>query len=316
MILVIGGTGSVGSPVVRALVERGLPTRVLVRRPPEHDTLGSFNRSLQSVDFVVGDADDPGALSSACAGVDQVFVAMANGPRQLEIELAIVREARRAGVSHIVKVSAPLVGEEIPVAIARMHFRVEQEIERTGMQATFLRPYGFMQNLLKAQAEAINHTGMFFGITGDAQMNLVDARDIAAVAVRSLTDPAIRGPLVLTSDRTASYPEIADMLSVTGKRITYVNQRPLTMRRAMKRADLPDWLIEHILEIQGLTLTHPETPTRTVLDVTGRAPRTIEDFLVEYADRFNPPRWTRVAPFHWFASRALGSNHGGGSLAS
>ncbi len=301
MILVIGGTGTVGSHVLAALTTQGVPTRALIRRQNQQR-----QHEQAPIKFQLGDATDASAVRSALVGVDQVFLALSNGPQQLEAELNVVRESARSGVSHIVKLSAPRVGPDVPVRIARMHFDIEQAIAETDMKATFLRPYAFMQNLLQAHLKTINQSGMFFGITGEQKMNWVDARDIADVAVLALTaSDCRRGALVLTGPCVVSYPQIAEMLSTNRQRVTYVNQRDLTMRRGMDRAGLPAWLIEHIIEIQHLALTHPESTTTTFQEITGRSPRSLEAFLQEHAEEFQPPRWTKPAPFHWLASRAL-----------
>jgi uncharacterized protein YbjT (DUF2867 family) len=314
VILVIGGTGTVGTHLLRSLRARGVPTRALIRRPFEPGEAGPLDSGSpvdssergDTVEYVVGDAADRAALEEALTGVDQVFLTSANGPRQLDLELGVVRAASHAGISHLVKVSAPRVGPDVPVAIARMHYLIEQAIARTAMEATALRPYAFMQNLIQAHAHTIRQTGMFFGTIGDAQINMVDARDIADVATAALTDRALpREPLVLTGDSATSYPEIAGLLSGSGKRISYVNQSPATMRKGMERAGLPTWLVDHIIEIQNLTLTHPEIPTDTVRRILGRPARTVDDFLVENAGRFTPPRWTKAAPLHWLATKAL-----------
>ncbi|GLZ37127.1 SDR family oxidoreductase [Actinokineospora sp. NBRC 105648] len=301
MILVIGGTGTTGKALLHRLVALGVPARALVRP-------GSPNRApVDGIDYVLGDAADPTSLRGAMTGVEQLFLAMGNGPRQQDIELGITAAAAAAGVEHIVKVSAPVVGPDVPVAISRTHFAVEQAIEASGVPHTFLRPYAFMQNLLN-HAATIRATGVFFGATGDSPVNMVDARDIADVAAVALTQPEHRGtPLVLTGPEAVSYPEVATRLSQAGRPVRYIDQSPDKLRGGLRRADLPDWLVEHILEIQALTVACPETPNSTVPDVTGHPHRRLDDFLREHATAFTPPRWTAPAPVGWLMTAVLGS---------
>ncbi|GAA3029942.1 NAD(P)H-binding protein [Actinokineospora globicatena] len=270
MILVIGGTGTTGRAVLQSL--HGVPTRALVRTP------GSLPPGVEQV---VGDAADPGSLRAALTGVSGVFLAMGNGPRQEEIELGVVAEAARAGVDHLVKLSAPGPADS-PVAIARMHHRVEDAVRASGINHTFLRPYAFFQNLL-FHADRIRATGSFPTTTGDTPLNMVDARDVADVAVAALRRKST-GTHLLTGPEALSYPEVAALLTAMGK-----PARCVTLTAAELRADLtgaPPWLVDHILEIQSLATTHPEHPNATVAQLLGRPPRSLDDFLREHARAF------------------------------
>jgi uncharacterized protein YbjT (DUF2867 family) len=62
-ILVIGGTGHVGSEVVKELKKRDADVRVLVRKADE--------KSLPGVEMVVGDLLDPVSIEKAMKGVRQ-----------------------------------------------------------------------------------------------------------------------------------------------------------------------------------------------------------------------------------------------------
>jgi uncharacterized protein YbjT (DUF2867 family) len=284
MILVIGSTGTTGRFVLERLSAAGVPTRALVRPAAARPAL----RRLPGVEVVLGDAGDPPSLRAALQGVDRVFMAMGNGPDQLDRELAVVREAVHSGVTRLVKVSAPLVGPDVPVAVARMHYEVEQAVLATGLDHTFLRPYAFLQNLLNV-APTVRLAGFFSGITGDTPMNMVDARDIADVAVVALATDRGRGPLVLTGPETVSYPEVARRLTALGRPTRYVDLDPEDYRRSLRRAGLPPWLVEHLAEIQALALTHPESPTGTVAALIGRPPRTLDAFLAENLASFAAP---------------------------
>ncbi|MGL5811392.1 MAG: NmrA family NAD(P)-binding protein [Nocardioides sp.] len=289
MILVVGATGTIGRYVVRGLQERNVPARALIRPA----ALATAGHELTGIDLACGDVTDPPSLAAAMHGVEQVFLTMSNGPGQLDHEQAVVRAAAQAGVTHLVKVSAPVVGADVPVQIARTHHAIEQTILATGLSHTFLRPYAFMQNLLN-MAPTIRMAGFFTGITGNALMNMVDARDIADVAVTTLTSSPARGPLVLTGRVALSYPEVARQLTALGRPTAYVNLPTEEYQQTLRRAGAPHWLVEHLTEIQTLTLNNPERPTDTVADLTGRQPRTLDAFLHEHlASHLTGPRGWR-----------------------
>lgn len=295
MILVLGATGLVGGATLARLAELGAPTRALVRRAgPAPAPLTS---AAAEPEVVLGDADDPASLRRAMAGVQQVFLVMANGARQQQRELAVVHAAAEAGVEHLVKLSAPYVTPDSPVAIARMHHAIEQEIltagNRSALQHTFLRPYAFMHNLLNI-APTIRMAGFFAGTTGDTALNMVDVRDIADVAATALTTTRTRGrALVLTGPRAVTYPQVAEILTRLGRPTRYLDMRPAEYAAGLRRAHLPEWVVEHLIEIQQMALTHPESPNGTVEEITGRTPRDVDTFLVEHLEAFSRPRGLR-----------------------
>src|SRR5262249_41293437 len=66
-VLVTGGTGFVGPPVVHALRTRDVPVRALVRNASRGTRLANWG-----VELTVGDVTDPTALLTACEDVDTV----------------------------------------------------------------------------------------------------------------------------------------------------------------------------------------------------------------------------------------------------
>ncbi|AKU99434.1 hypothetical protein AKJ09_06098 [Labilithrix luteola] len=242
-----------------------------------------------SVHFIEGDAADEGALRRTFEGAEKLFLAMANGPEQKALELRAVAVAREVGIRHIVKVSAPVVGPDVPVAIARMHFEIEQAIERSAMGFSHLRPYGFMQNTL-ALLPSIRATGTFFGAAGDAPLNRVDARDVADVAVFALTKPEPeQRAYVVTGPEAMTHDDLAERISALGRPVRYIDLGPDAYRAHLRRQPLPDWLVEHLVEIELLARVYPEMPNDTVLRTTGHPPRTTEAFLRENAEAFLGP---------------------------
>lgn len=281
MIGVLGATGTTGGAVLGALANQGVPAVAIVRRvPPELDTFPAGTR------LRVADTRDVATCIAALAGVRTLYLVMANGPDQRADELVFVHAAVRAGVEHVIKLSAPVVGPDVPVAIARMHGQIEAVIETSGLAYTHVRPYAFMSNLLR-HAETIVPMGVFFGCTGHAKVNFVSPDDIADVVVTACADHALRGrALVLTGPEAYTMAEVAHMLNGLGVEARYVDQTPDAHRRGLARANLPPWLVEHILEIQALSVAEPESPTQTVGDVLGRPPRTLEAFLGAHREVF------------------------------
>lgn len=240
------------------------------------------------VEVRYADATDPGSLHTAFKGADQLFLAMANSPAQVELETRVIDIAAEAGIGHIVKISAPAAQPDSPVAISRGHHAVEEHLRACGLTHTILRPYAFMQNLLRLAPTVAR--GVILGTTGDAPCNHVDCRDIGDVAAAALTRPDIAGGTYsLTGPEAVSYPDIASrMSSLSGKQVRYVDLTPDELRdNLIHHAHMPTWLADHVTEIQQLAIARPETPNGTVADILGRPPRTLDAFLHEHQAHFS-----------------------------
>jgi uncharacterized protein YbjT (DUF2867 family) len=147
VILVAGGTGFVGSAIVRALRERGLPVRLLARRPESEEA-----RELEQLgcELAPGDVTDPDSLRRAVEGTDVVvhLVAIRQGrPEEFERVMSqgtrdLVAAAREAGVRRFVLMSALGTSEEtkdlVPYYGAK--WSMEQTVRESGLEHVIFRP--------------------------------------------------------------------------------------------------------------------------------------------------------------------------------
>ena len=143
-VFVTGGTGYLGAPLIRALVDRGHSVTALARSE-------SAVRLPPGCRIVVGDALDRRTFEPTIAGCD-TFVQLVGVPHPSpakaeqfrRIDLVSAREsiaaAAAAGVQHFVYVS---VAQPAPIMKAYQATRAEAEaaLRQTGMPATILRPW-------------------------------------------------------------------------------------------------------------------------------------------------------------------------------
>lgn len=153
-----------------------------------------------------------------------------------------------------------------------------------------LRPYAFMQNLLRL-APTITTQDVFFGCIGDSPCNFIDCRDIADIATEVLTrDKPVNRIYTLTGSEAFTYAQIADKMSTLFNRpIGFLNLKPEELRTDLiEHGQMPPWLADHVVEIQTMSSVVPEKPTDTVQRLLGRAPRSLDAFLREHRDAFKP----------------------------
>ncbi|MEV0375646.1 NAD(P)H-binding protein [Streptomyces sp. NPDC050636] len=204
-ILVLGGTGKVGSRVVAQLTERGVPVRAASRSGRTRF-----------------DWDDESTWGPAVDGADAAFLVGLEGrPDAGQRMRAFVEFAVSKGVRRLVLLSARGVEDfNHPQLLVP-----EQTVRESGARWTILRPSWFAQNFteLPLFAEAIEAGGLALP-TGDGLEPFIDAEDIAAVGVAALTEEGhagqtydMSGPRLLTF--SAAVEEISQ---ATGREIRYV----------------------------------------------------------------------------------------------
>ena len=282
MILVIGATGTVGSEVVRQLVATGERPRALVRDPAT-----ARQRLGDQVEHVVGDLDRPETIAAALAGVDRVFLLTTQSSRQPEWERAVIGAAARTGVGQLVKLSVFRANEQSPLQVARQHGQAERVLAQSGLAATILRPVFFMQNLL-----AMIHDGAIATAAGDGRVAMVDARDIAAVAVATLTGGGHAGKTyTLTGPEALSFYQVASVLSrQTGRPLRHVRVPPDKVRVALQGRGVAAWYADDMAKLHSmLAVGYEEVVTDDIHRVTGRPPRTLAQFAGDHAGVLTRP---------------------------
>jgi uncharacterized protein YbjT (DUF2867 family) len=281
-ILITGGTGSVGSEIVRQLAMTGASIRVLARRPEKAQAAPA------GVAYVAADLARPETLAPAMEGVSTMLLLSGMSAEQAVWQSNAVQAAKRAGVRRVVKISAIGADLHSPIALCRWHAQTEAELASSGMEHINIRPNFFMQNML-GFAGTIREQGAFYACARDGRASIVDVRDIAAVAVACLTQEGHDGEIYLvTGPEALSFVEQAAKLSAAiGKPVRYVDLPPQEFRKALLGTGRPEWLAEALTGLYLAAADGMMAPvTDTVREVTGKAAITFDDFAREFAPHF------------------------------
>ncbi|MER6678035.1 NmrA family NAD(P)-binding protein [Streptomyces sp. NPDC000983] len=271
MILVTGATGDVGSEVVRALVDAGEPVRALVREPAD-----------LPVEQAVGDLDRPDSLADALRGVRGVF--LLPGYRDMT---GLAARFTSAGVEHVVLLSSQAaVATDTDNAISEFMVRSEDALRESGLGWTFLRPAAFMSNALRWLPQL--RTGdTVTDAFGDLPIATVDPADIAAVAATALLEPGHDKRAYSLSGPRALLP--AERVRILGRALG----RDLRFRpesdddaRARMNAAMPGEYVRAFFSFYRDRTIDETTVHPTVEQLTGRAPRTFEQWAGTHASRF------------------------------
>ena len=171
--------------------------------------------------------------------------------------------------------------------LSRLHAAVEQHVRDLGIGYTFLRPNLYFQGLLMF-AGSISAEGTFFAPIGDATVSAVDVRDIAAVAAVALTEPGHEGATyTLTGPQAITHAQIAAALTTAlGRTVTFTDVPPEAFAGSI-RGLLPPWQVDGLLEDYAhYRRGEAAAVSSAVAEVTGTAPRSIEQFARDYATVF------------------------------
>lgn len=266
--LVLGGTGTTGSRVVAALREHGHPVRIATRRP------------IAECD-VRFDWTEPDTFWPAAYGARAVYL-VASEPALAE---PFLERAQVTGVRRIVLLSSSAVSEGMS-GLGELH----RTIAATTREWAVLRPAWFMQNFVGEHplAAGIRADGEVVTATGDGRVAFVDAGDIAAVALRALTDERPHNTdHVITGPEPLSYADAAAI-------ITELTGRPV-LHRSVSASELITRLTGHGYSVElssvlaaldgDIRAGSEDRTTDTVARLTGRPPRTFRDFILDSIDR-------------------------------
>ena len=279
MICISGASGTLGREVLRQL-QSVAPVRATF-----FSSGGAEAARASGIDAVQIDYNRPDSLRTAFNGCDRLFLLGPNAINQVELELNAIEAAKAAGVAHIVKQSV-MAADDQAYTLAKIHREAEKAIESSGLRWTFLRPNSFMQNAVTFMSPSIQAESAFYSASDNAKISHVDVRDIAAVAVKALTEPAHEGKAyTLTGPQAMSYDDLAAELSrVVGRTIRHVNLSPDDLKAGMLGAGTPEPIVERLLDLERFFREgHASVVTNDIKKVTGKSPTSYAQYLRDIA---------------------------------
>lgn len=276
-ILVIGGTGHVGSEVVKQLRNRDADVRVLVRRPDV--------KSLPGVETVIGNLLDPVSIEKALEGVGKLYLLNAVTPDELTQGLIAYDLARKCRLSHVVYHSVFRVEHFKDVPHFASKLAIESAIRAFDVPFTIIRPNYFFQNDASFK-DLLTRMSVYPNPLGPTGISAVDIRDVAEATAISLTSDEHFGKTYnLNGPDDLSGPKAASMWSkVLGREIRYAGDNLDTFEERM-REHAPSWAAFDIrMMFQGYLergFVAEDGDAATLTKLLGHEPRAYEDFACE-----------------------------------
>lgn len=269
--LVIGASGTVGNPLVKALAERGHSVLKATSRPvTDPATEVHLNLVTQS------------GLVTALDGVDRAFVLTPAGyTNQDQLLKPVIDAAKAKGLEKLVlmTVIGANADESTPLRKAEAH------LQNSGLAYNIIRPIWFMQNFNTYWLQGIVQGDTIALPVAQAKGSFIDVRDIVDVAAQLLSSDHLRNQeFDLTGGAAFNLDEVAALLSATaGRTIHFQDITSEAMLAGLLGSGVPRPYAEFLVMSLGLFKAgHSEPITDAVSNILGRAPRTLQQYVQDY----------------------------------
>ena len=286
-ILVTGGTGRVGSEVIKALLKHNVSVRALVRKQEASTTMP------EGIEVSLGDLLDPVAIRKSLDGIDKLYLLNAVVPDELTQGLIAYDLAKKLKLKQIVYHSVFKAEEfkDVPHFAAKL--AIENALHQFNLPFTIIRPNYFFQNDVSLK-DALMNAGMYPMPLGTPGVSAVDTRDIAEAAAIALTSDGhlgktynLNGPEILSGKKVASI-----WSRLLGKEIGYPGEDLDSFEEQMRKS-APSWSAFDIrMMFQGYLergFVAEDADVETLARLLGHPLRRYEDFAKETVEA-----WRRV----------------------
>jgi uncharacterized protein YbjT (DUF2867 family) len=292
-ILVTGGTGKVGSEVIKFLLKRNASVRALVRKQE------ASTKMPEGVEVVQGDLLDPVSVRKALDGVDKLYLLNAVVPDELTQGLIAYDLAEKLKLKQIVYHSVFKVEQFKDVPHFASKLTIESALREFNLPFTIIRPNYFYQNDVSLK-DVMMKAGLYPMPLGTPGISAVDTRDIAEAAAIALTSEGhlgktynLNGPEILSGKKIASI-----WSGLLGKEIRYPGE-DLDAFEEQMRQSAPSWSAFDIrMMFQGYLergFVAEDGDIETVTKLLGHPLRRYEDFARETVEAWRVNSRTATA---------------------
>jgi uncharacterized protein YbjT (DUF2867 family) len=236
MILIAGGTGRLGSDLVKRLASRGHEVRILTRDPDRAERLAGGR-----VTVITGDVRDRQSLQPALLGVETIVSAVHGFNDSTRDSLTAVDrdgnanliDAAQAAGAELVLLSTVGAAADSPMELFHAKYVAEQHAIRSGIPSTIVRATAFLELWIELLERTAARSGrpLVFG-RGQNPINFVSVSDVAALVERAVLDPDVRGEtLELGGPENLTFDQLAHLVQNAAGRTAAPKHVPPPMLR-------------------------------------------------------------------------------------
>ena len=278
MILLTGATGKTGSATAKALNERGIKFKALIRNEEKREGIESLGGEV-----IIGSIENKEAVDQSMVDIETALILLPNSENQLSLEKQLVDSAKQAGANRIVKMSSIEATPDATSPIPRLHLESEEYIKQSGLNWTMVKPNFYMQNLL-ASAATIKDQGKIFLPMGEGKTGMIDTTDVGKVLSKVLSEDGhesmnheITGPEIL------SFFEVAEIFTQgLGKQVDYIDVPLAAYKETLGQFLTNQWHLDAVIDLfKGIADGGIEEKTDTYSNLMGESPKSLSQFISE-----------------------------------
>jgi uncharacterized protein YbjT (DUF2867 family) len=281
-ILLTGITEHVGAEVARYFMRVGLPIRIGINTIQNTEYFRSPRVDLREFHY-----NNHQSITDLFDGIETVFLCTPLAENLSALEATMVDEAKKQGVKKIVKLSVMGASLESSLTLLRTHKQVERYIESSKVSYTFIRPNFLMQDFITYQAAMIKTNNNIVVPIPEAPISYVDARDVATVICKIITDDEGHDSkaYTLTGPQTLSFANVAEVFSQILQRDITISVSEEQYKRILISQGTIEWMTKLFQELYMAASEDGKfgDVTTVIQEITGIQPHTFSDFVKDTA---------------------------------
>ena len=288
MIVVTGGSGYVGSHIVKRLAENGNPVRAMVRSV--HSTQNEGRLSGLDVEIIEGDVTKPESLkpvfANARAVIHTVAIAIEKGDLNYEEintlgTVHVLQAARDAGVRRFINLSQLGADSGLPYRFLASKGRAQEYVAESDLEWTAFRPsviWGPEDEFANTFAKLAAITPIIFpNVDKRARFEPVWVEDVVTCLVSSLDDAG-----TIRKEYEIGGPEVLTLEQIEKRTLEAVGSRRIMV-------PFPKRVLRSAVGLMEKTLTNPPV-TQSLLELLQVDNVTTDNAIYQFVE--NPRAFT------------------------
>jgi uncharacterized protein YbjT (DUF2867 family) len=296
VILITGGSGYIGSHIVKRFTKEGVSIRALIRNPERARREGRL--SNLEIEWSEGDVTQPETLNKAMQGIDLVIhtvaIAVEKGNNTYERvnyqgTVNIVEAAKASDVNRLINLSQLGAKASLPYRMMASKGKAQDYVAQSDLDWTAFRPsvvWGPEDEFANTFARLVPLTPIIFPIIGDetTQFQPIWVDDLAEAIFKAHADPS-----TIRKEFELGGPEILTLEEIERRTLA-----ALSARRIFIRFPLP--LLRIIVSLMEILLPAPPV-TRSLLELLNVSNVTTENALERFVSDPRPFTPENIAPY-------------------